>query len=135
MQLQDVMPGRVDMIFDTAASSLPYVKSGKFRAIAVARSTRLPELPNVPTFAESGYPDYQTSGWYGILAPAGTPRPVIEKLNQEFVKALTAPLVRERLRALGADPVGNSPEEFAAFIKAELAKYATVIKDVGAHAG
>ena len=132
MQLQDVMGGRVDMIFDTAASSMPHVKSGKLKAVAIARSSRSPDLPDVPTFAEAGYPKYETSGWYGVLAPAGTPRPIVERLQQEFVKAIGTADVKERLRAIGVDPVGDLPDEFGAFIKTELTKYARVIKETGA---
>ncbi len=107
------------------------MKSGQLVGLAISRDARLPEFPSVPTFAEAGYPQFQSGTWYGVLAPANTPRAAIVKLNQNFKRAVEDPEIVARLRGLGADPVGSSPEEFAAFIRAELAKYAKVIKDNG----
>ncbi|MDW3686912.1 tripartite tricarboxylate transporter substrate binding protein [Cupriavidus sp. CV2] len=126
--LPDVMAGRVDMIFDTAASSMPHVRSGSLRAIAIARATRQPDLPDVPTFAEQGFPKFQTSGWYGILAPAKTPKPVIDKLYAALQKAMVQPEVTSRLKTLGVDPIVSTPQEFGTFIRAELEKYKQVIR-------
>jgi tripartite-type tricarboxylate transporter receptor subunit TctC len=127
--IPDVIAGRVDVVFDTTTSSLPFVKTGLLRAIALSRAERLPDAPDVPTFAQAGYPHYQTGSWYGVLVPARTPPAIVARLNQEFRKALRDPVTAQRLRGLGADPVGDTPQEFAAFIESELAKYGKVIKD------
>lgn len=129
--LPDVMAGRVDLVFDTTTSSIPMLKSGQTRALAVSRKTRLPGLPNVPTFAEAGYPNYDTGSWYGVLAPAGTPQPIIAKLSAAFAAALKDPAVATYLKRLGADPIGSTPQAFAAFLKNESAKYGKVIKENG----
>jgi tripartite-type tricarboxylate transporter receptor subunit TctC len=107
------------------------VRSGKIRAIAIARPTRHPEYPNLPTFIESGLPAYEANAWYSMHAPAGTPRAVIDKINKELVKAISYPDVQERLRLLGSEGVGNTPEQFDAFVRAELAKYSKLIKNAG----
>jgi len=127
--LPDVVTGRVDIVFDSTTSSIPFMKSGQLVGVAISREARLLEFPDVPTFAEAGYPQFQSGTWYGVLAPAGTPRAAIEKLNRAFQRAVQDPEIASRLRGLGADPVGNSPQAFAAFIRAELAKYAKVIRD------
>jgi len=129
--IPDVIAGRVDVVFDTTTSSLPFVNNGQMRALAISRSERLPEIPSVPTFAQAGYPQYQTGSWYGILVPAKTPHAIVDRLNAAFRKALQDPATAQRLRTLGADPAGDTPAEFAAFIKGELAKYGQVIKDNG----
>ena len=129
--LISLIAGETDIAFDTAASILPHVRSGKIRAIAIARPTRHPEYPNLPTFIEAGLPAYQANAWYSMHAPAGTPRAVIDKINKELVKAIAYPDVQERLRLLGSEAVGNTPEQFAAFVRAELAKYTQLIKNAG----
>lgn len=129
--IPDVIAGRVDVVFDTTTSSLPFVDDGQMRALAISRSERLPEIPDVPTFAQAGYPQYRTGSWYGILVPAKTPRAIVERLNAAFREALQDPATAQRLRTLGADPAGDTPQEFAAFINGELAKYGQVIKDNG----
>ncbi|HEY5365489.1 MAG TPA: tripartite tricarboxylate transporter substrate binding protein [Casimicrobiaceae bacterium] len=129
--IPDVIAGRVDVVFDTTTSSLPFVDNGQMRALAISRSERLPEIPDVPTFAQAGYPQYRTGSWYGILVPAKTPRAIVDRLNAAFRKALQDPATAQRLRTLGADPAGDTPQEFAAFINGELAKYGQVIKDNG----
>ena len=126
--LIDVMAGQVTMIIDTAASATPHVRSGKMRGIAITGKRRWPDLPEVPTFAEGGLTDYDASSWYAIHAPAGTPKPVIAKLNAELVRIVNLPDIRERLRQMSAEPVGNTPEQFDAFVKSEIAKWGTVIK-------
>ncbi len=113
-------------------SVLAQVRSGRIRAIAVTTARRTPLAPELPTIAESGLPGFDINTWFGVFAPSGTPRPVIDRLHAAFTGALAAPDVREKLLNLGADPVGSSPEEFSAFVKAEAAKYARLVKASGA---
>jgi tripartite-type tricarboxylate transporter receptor subunit TctC len=127
----DLVGGRVQMMFDAAPSLIQHVKSGKLRVLAAASAQRNRLLPEVPTFAELGYPKVAVSLWYGLLAPAGTPRSVIERLNKETVKALQAAEVREKLLAQGAEPMPGSPEAFASFMHEESAKWAPVVKQAG----
>jgi tripartite-type tricarboxylate transporter receptor subunit TctC len=127
--IQDVMAGHVPMMFDTTVVAAPHIQSGKVRALAVTSAKRVKSLPNVPTMVEAGVPGYELVSWQGIFAPAGTPKDVVQRLNAEIVKVLKMPDVRERLESLGLDPVGNTPDEFAAFQKAEIAKWAKVVKD------
>lgn len=129
--LVDLMAGRVDIMLDTAASAMPHVRSGKLRALAISGPKRSPEYPDLPTFAEAGLPQYDTNAWYSVHAPAGTPPEIVRRLNTELVASLREPDVQARFRQLSTDPVGNTPEEFAAFVKAELDKYARVIKSAG----
>lgn len=126
-----LMAGEIDVHFFAIATAMPYLKSGRFRLLAVSADKRWPDLPSVPTFAESGYPQYKNANWYGLTAPAGTPRAIIARLNQEVLKALASGDYRERLLLMGAMPVGSSPQEFTAFIRAEYERYAKVIKTLG----
>jgi len=130
--LIDLVSGQVQLMFGTAVSFLPYVKSGRLNALAVTNPRRSPIVPNVPTVAESGLPGFEALQWFGIFAPAGTPKDVVAKLNADIVKAARLPDVRERMTTLGADVVGNTPVEFAAFQKADTAKWAKVVKASGA---
>jgi tripartite-type tricarboxylate transporter receptor subunit TctC len=130
--MQDLIGGRVDLMFDNLASSLSQVKGGRVRALAVTTSKRSKLAPELPTIAESGLPGFDISTWFGIFVPAGTPRPVVDRLHAEFTRALAAPDVREKMLALGAEPVGSTPEQFAAYVKAEAAKYAKLVKTSGA---
>ena len=127
----DLVAGRVQVMFDAAPSLINFVRSGKLRVLAAASPARNRLAPEVPTFAELGYPRVAVALWYGVEAPAGTPRPVVEKLNGEINRALAAPDVRERLLAQGADPAPQSPEAFAAFMQQEMAKWAPVVKQAG----
>ena len=127
----DLVGGRVQIMFDAAPSLIQHVKSGKLRVLAAASAQRNRLLPEVPTFAELGYPKVAVSLWYGLLAPAGTQRPVIDRLNRETRKALEAPEVREKLLAQGAEPMPGSPEAFATFMHEESAKWAPVVKQAG----
>jgi tripartite-type tricarboxylate transporter receptor subunit TctC len=127
--IQDVMAGHVPLMFDTTVVAAPHIQSGKVRALAVTSTKRVKSLPNVPTMSEAGVTGYEIVSWQGIFAPAGTPKEIVQRLNAEIVKILKLPDVRERLEALGLDPVGNTPDEFAAFQKAEIAKWAKVVKD------
>ncbi len=124
----DMISGQVHAMFDAMPTALPQVKAGKLRPLAVTTAKRSAQLPELPTIAEAALPGYEAAGWFGFAAPAGTPRDVVNKLNREIVRILKLPDVRERLVAQGAEPVGDSPEEFATFIKAEAAKWGKVIK-------
>jgi len=130
--LADLIGGQVSLMFDNLPSSMSFIKAGKLRALAVTSAQRSPALPDLPTIAESGLPGYEASSWFGVLAPAGTPLAVMQKLNAEINKILLTPDMRERLNAQGAQLAGGSPEQFAAHIKAEMTKWAKVVKDSGA---
>jgi tripartite-type tricarboxylate transporter receptor subunit TctC len=129
--LTDLSAGRLAVAFSTALSVVPFVKSGRLRAIAVTSGKRSSFMPELPTVAESGLPGYEASTWYGVIAPAGTPRAVVTRLNAEIVKALALPEVGDRLVAQGIDPVGNTAEQFAAYIRLEIVKWAKIIKSTG----
>jgi tripartite-type tricarboxylate transporter receptor subunit TctC len=127
----DLLAGQVQLMTPNVLTALPHIKAGKLRALAVTSGKRSDALPDVPTIAEAGVPGYESVQWYGVLAPAGTPRDIVQRLYTEIAKALRAGDVRERLAADGAEPVGNTPEEFAAFIRAEIGKWAKVAKAAG----
>lgn len=129
--LADLIGGQVNMMFDTAASAMPHVRSGKLRAIAIATPQRHPDFPDLPTFAEQGLPDYAINSWYSLHAPAGTPRAIVERMHAEVLAALRAPDVAERLRTLNADPGGMPPDEFGAFVRREADRYGQVIRQAG----
>jgi tripartite-type tricarboxylate transporter receptor subunit TctC len=131
--LTDLIGGRVNVYFASAPAAMGQIKGGTIRAIAVTSRKRSPALPDVPTVAESGLPGFGASSWYGILAPAGTPKDIISKLNAAAVKVMQQPELKERMVAEGGEPIGDTPEQFAAFIKSEIAKWAKVVKDSGAH--
>jgi tripartite-type tricarboxylate transporter receptor subunit TctC len=126
-----LLGGETSMMFDTAASILPHVRAGKLRALAIARSQRLPEYPDLPTFAEAGVAGYEVNAWYSVHAPAGVPKEIIARVNRELVRILKLPDIQERLKVLGSEGVGNSPEEFAKFVRAESVKYAKAIRESG----
>lgn len=128
----DLLGGQVNMMFDNMPSALPHVKGGKLRALAVTSAKRSPAAPDVPTMAEAGVPGYEATSWFGILAPAGTPKDIVTKLNKEIARILAMPEIKEKLSAQGAEPVGNTPEQFAAHIKAEIKKWEGVVKASGA---
>ena len=130
--LTDVMSGQADLMFDTMLSSMPFVKSGKLKAIAVTSSERSPSAPDIPTIAESGLPGYEAIAWNGILAPAGTPREIVERLNTELKKVLQSPDVKQRFDAQGFAAQWNSPQDFGRFLNAEVDKWAKVVKASGA---
>jgi len=126
--VSDLVGGRVQIMFDAAPSLIAHVRSGKLRVLGAASAERNRLLPDVPTFAELGYPQVNVSLWYGLLAPAGTPRPVIEKLNHSVNDVLNSKEVVERLQAQGAEPMRGSPDAFASFMREERAKWAPVVK-------
>lgn len=123
-----VLANEVQMIFTTQPGALPHLKSGKLRALAIAGKSRSAALPDVPTLVEAGVRDYELPNWLGLFAPAGTSREIVARLNAEVLKILAMPEIRERIVSFGAEPVGSSPEEFAATYKADLAKFARVVK-------
>jgi len=127
----DLVGGTLHMMFSDVASALPYIKANSLRPIAVTGSRRLASLPDVPTIAESGVPGYDIEAWFGILAPAGTPAPVVDRLNRELRAVLAIPEVKQRLASLGQDLVGNTPQEFATFLRSEVAKMADIVKASG----
>ena len=129
----DLLGGQVPLTFDSLTQGLPYVKSGRLRAVATLGPARTPVLPDVPIVGDT-LKGYEVVNWFGVMVPAATPRDVINRLHVEIVKVLRMPDIRERLSSQGADPVGSSPEEFGAFMKAETAKWARVIKEANIRA-
>ena len=130
--ITDLLGGQITILFDNVPPLLQHVRSGKMRALGVTSLARSPVLPDIPTIDEAGLKGFEAIAWNGPLAPAGTPREIITKLNAEFVRALALPDIRERLLAQGAEPVGGTPEQFAALIRAEIPKWAQVVKASGA---
>jgi tripartite-type tricarboxylate transporter receptor subunit TctC len=130
--LPDVMSGQVNVMFDNAPSVIQHIRGGKLKALAVTSATRSPALPGVPTIAEAGLPGYEASSWFGVLAPARTPKEIVDKLSETIAKALQTPEMKERLSAQGADAVGSNPDQFAMHIKAEIDKWSKVVKASGA---
>lgn len=126
--LVDVIAGQVSMTFASIISGMPQWKTGKLRALAVTGGKRSPAAPELPTMMEAGVKGYESATWYGVLAPAKTPPAIVRKLNAEIVGILKQPEVRDRLSKEGADPVGNTPEEFGAYIRSEIAKWGKVIR-------
>src|SRR6266849_3484076 len=129
--MTDLMSGEVQLMFGTVVALVPHIQAGKLRALAVTSRKRSALLPELPTLAESGLPDYEAGSWYGILAPAGTPREAIDRLHGAIVKALKQPDVSKRLAAEGAEVIGSTPDEFAAHIKAEIARVGNVVRAAG----
>src|SRR3990172_7465398 len=126
--LTDVMGGQVHMYFSPPIVAIPHIKSGRLKAIAISGDTRLSALPELPTAVESGLKDFVVNIWYGLLAPAATPRPIIDKLGAEVAKVLAMPDIREKLLSQGMEPFISTPDQFAALIKADLAKFTSIIK-------
>jgi tripartite-type tricarboxylate transporter receptor subunit TctC len=127
----DLLSGRTSLMFDTVAAINPHVKAGSVRALAVTTAARSSAAPDVPTMAEAGLPGYETSTWGGVLAPAGTPREIVAKLNAEMNKALAAPEVRQKMLGSGIEPAGGTPRQFADFLQAEMVKWGGVAKAAG----
>ena len=128
---QALMGGEVSMFFDTPITAVPLVKDGRLRALGVSTRTRSPLMPDVPTIEEAGVPGYEVLGWNGILAPAATPRPIVERLNREIRAVLDEPEVKQKLAQQGADPAPTDPESFARLIRDDVAKWADVIRSAG----
>jgi tripartite-type tricarboxylate transporter receptor subunit TctC len=124
----DLLGGQVNAMFSNALTVMPHIQSGKLRALAVSGSKRLNTLPNIPTVIEAGLPNYVSLQWYGLLAPAGTPKEIVQTIYIEAVKAIHSKDIREKLASEGADPVGSSPAEFSNFIQSDYQKWADVAK-------
>jgi tripartite-type tricarboxylate transporter receptor subunit TctC len=124
----DLLGGRVQAMFDAVQQSLPNIQSGKLRLLAVASSRRLPFLPDVPTVAEAGVPGFEMAAWYGLVAPAGVPKPILDKLAGEIAEAINSPDVRDHLVSIGLVPAANGPQQFARLIQSETARFAKVVK-------
>jgi tripartite-type tricarboxylate transporter receptor subunit TctC len=124
----DLLGGQIQVMFDNLVSLLPHFKSGKLRPLAVTSAQRHPQLPDVPTLAEAALKDFEALAWFGIVAPPGTPRDVLGRLNSAFVKALADPVIHKRLTDGGSEVIGNTPEAADVFLKSEIAKWASVIK-------
>ncbi len=126
--LSDLLGGQIQFIFGTILSTFPHVRAGRLRALGVSGVKRASALPEVPTIAEAGVPGYSATSWNGVLTPAGVPQPILRKLNADIVKVMHGAEVRERLAGDGAEPVGNSAQEFGAFIRSEIEKWTKVVK-------
>ena len=127
----DVISGQIQMLFGTLLLTGPHIKAGRLRVLAVTTPRRWPGTPDLPTMQEAGVPGFVITQWYGMLAPAKTPQPTVAKLNKEIARILHQPDVKEKLAADGADAVGNTPEQFGAHIKSEIAKYSKLVKQIG----
>jgi tripartite-type tricarboxylate transporter receptor subunit TctC len=130
----DLLGGQVQVMFDNVPNVLGHVKAGKLRALGTSGAKRTALAPEVPTVAEAGVPGYEVTVWFGLVAPAGTPREIVQKLNAEVLKILAMPDVRERFQAQGVEPVGSTPEQFGEHIRAQMAKWAKVVQDAGVKA-
>ena len=130
--IPDLLGGRVTMMFDNMPSSLPLVREGKLRALGVTSAQRSAAAPEIPTIAEQGLPGFEATSWFALFAPAGTPKPIVDKLQAEVKKILGTPEAGKRLAEIGLEPVGSTPEELAAYQRAEIVKWAKVVKDSGA---
>jgi tripartite-type tricarboxylate transporter receptor subunit TctC len=129
--LTDLLAGQVDLMFAPAQTVLSHIKAGKLKALATTGEKRASTLPELPTVAEAGLPGYAAVGWFGLLAPAATPKPVVAQLGRDANRVLAERELRERMAALGAEPAGNSPEEFARFIRDDQAKWAKLMREAG----
>jgi tripartite-type tricarboxylate transporter receptor subunit TctC len=126
--LTDLMGGQVQIGFDNLPSSMNLIKAGKVRALAVTTDKRWPAAPEIPTLAEAGVPGYEMSAWFGLFAPAGTPKPLVDDLNKHIVAILKTPEMQQKMLELGAQPVGDSPEQFAEYVRADNKKWQEVGK-------
>jgi tripartite-type tricarboxylate transporter receptor subunit TctC len=132
--LNDLVGGQLSFMVENMAGTMPFVKAGKLRALAISSPQRSPLAPELPTMAEAGVPGYEVIGWNGIVAPKGTPPEIVARLHAEVAKILRTPEMRQQLAAVGSEPIGNTPEEFGAFIKAEMGRWGKVIKEKGIRA-
>ncbi len=131
--ITDLMAGNVDIMFDNLPSAINYIKAGRLKALAVTSAKRSPAFPDLPTIAEAAkLPGYEATSWFGIVAPANLPPEILKQTSATLMKAINSPSVREKYLAMGAEPVGNTPVQFATFIKNEIAKWTKVVKDSGA---
>jgi tripartite-type tricarboxylate transporter receptor subunit TctC len=129
--LMALLTGEASLYFANIPTAYSHLRAGKLRPIATSGPKRTPIAPEIPTVAESGVPGFAVTSWFGVAAPARTPRPVVDRLNAEFVRALNVPDLRERLKGMGADPVGNTPEQYTEYVQNEIIKWGKVIKAAG----
>jgi tripartite-type tricarboxylate transporter receptor subunit TctC len=134
LAMQDVMAGRIELVVIGLPAALPQIRNGRVKALAVIAPQRNESLPDVPTAAEAGLPNYDVTTWYGVLTVAGTPRPIVDRLNRELIAVMTSADMKQKLAAQGTDVRTSTPDEFAAYIKSEIAKWADVIHKAGLHA-
>ncbi len=130
----DLMGGHVALMFSNQLGVLPHIKAGKLKALGVASAGRSTALPDVPTFAEAGFPDFKVSVWWGVMGPAAMPKEIVNQLNREIVAGLASPEMKERLQTMSAQPIGGTPDQFAAFFAAETKRWAPIVKASGAKA-
>jgi tripartite-type tricarboxylate transporter receptor subunit TctC len=132
--MQDLIGGQVPLSFDTNVASVPQMRAGKIKALAVTTAKRISNAPEVPTLAESGLPEFESVSWYGVLAPAGTPAPALARLSRELAAALAEPELRARLETLGIDPKPTGPEAFGRFLREETERWRRLIVEAGIRA-
>ena len=132
--LADLLSGQIQLTFNPASVVMPHVRSGRLRALGVSSARRTPLAPELPTIAEAALPGYEANGWYAVLAPAGTPQPIITRLNRELQNVIADRDVKERFAATGVEPIGSTPEQFAAYMRDEYAKWGKVIRATGVKA-
>src|SRR5689334_21881510 len=130
----DTMGGQISMMFDSIVTGLPAAKAGRLRALGVTTLKRWPAAPDVPTMSEAGLAGYEVNSWYGLMGPAGLPKDIVERLNAEVIRSMAEPDARERLYSIGAEPMSNTPEQFDAYVRSEMAKWAKVVKAAGIRA-
>jgi tripartite-type tricarboxylate transporter receptor subunit TctC len=128
----DVLAGQVPMMFNSIAPVASFIKAGRVRVLGISSAVRSPQLPDVPTISESGVPGYASTTWFGLLAPAQTPRPIVQRLNQVLAAVVQSAELRGQLEAQGHDPAGGTPEAFGRYLREEFAKYAQVVRQSGA---
>ena len=131
LAMNDLLAGQIQLVVIGIPAALPFIRAGRLRALAVIAPERSPALPEVPTAAEAGLPNYDVTTWYGVLVPTGTPRPIVERLNAELVRIMRAPDLQERFAATGTEPRTSTPEEFGEYIRQEMAKWAKVVREAG----
>ena len=132
--LTDVIGGQIALMFVNQVFALPHIQGGKVKALAVAGSTRSPSLPELPTFVESGFREFVVSVWWGVMGPSAIPKDIVNQLNREIVAGLSSPEMKDRLQTMSAQPIGGTPEQFAAFFAAETKRWAPIVKASGARA-
>ena len=130
----DLIGGQVDYMFDSITSAMPHIQSGKLRAIAVTTGKRSSSLPDVPTIAEAGLPGYELSPWFAVYMPAGTPKPIVSKMNAALLEAMKLPEVKARFAAIGAEPIGSTPDQLAVHLASEMSKWGKIIRERGIRA-
>jgi tripartite-type tricarboxylate transporter receptor subunit TctC len=130
----DLIGGQVDTMFDSVTSAAPHIKSGKLRALGVTTARRSSALPDVPTIAEAGLPGYELSPWFAVYMPAGTPQPIVDRMNAALLEAMKAPEVKSRFAGIGAEPVGSTPQQLSTHLAAEMNKWGTIIRERGIRA-